>query len=81
MVLGNRCSIHLSYRPRGLFYRIQQNVWNWACRATFRISFRRGGCHPAELSDGFRFAAVDDGNNILDVGTCVRRKQPVSDSS
>jgi hypothetical protein len=32
--LGNRCSIHLSYRPFGLFYRIQQTVWNWACEAT-----------------------------------------------
>jgi hypothetical protein len=32
-----------------------------------RISLRRGGCHSAELSNGFRFAAVDDGNNILDV--------------
>jgi hypothetical protein len=29
--LGNRCSIHLSYRPFDPFYRIQQTVWNWAC--------------------------------------------------
>jgi hypothetical protein len=32
--LGNRCSIHLSYRPFGLFYRIRQTEWNRACEAT-----------------------------------------------
>jgi hypothetical protein len=63
--LGNRCSIHLSYRPFGLFYRIQQSAWNWA-KQHVRTSFRRGGCCLA-ARDGFRFAAVEDGNNILDV--------------
>ena len=42
--LGNRCSIHLSYRPCGLFYRNQQNVWNWAfSRAGRWIPLRRSG--------------------------------------
>ena len=74
--LGNRCSIHLSYRPRGLFYRNQQNAWHWGLRRHVRKLLVAAKCHSAELSDGLRFSPQRMMETIFSIsGMCVKHKR------